>query len=170
MGVLLLITRRACCWTLFGLAIAVGVSCTPTPDCPAPSAPDEERRERLVEMLRSTPAAAHLVEHMPRVCFVAGRESVLTSNGVALLDSSTSDPAAAARLAHLAEHFRSRIVPPERGPRCLAHVEQNMRSEGRAWAIELELQRALGATERWTQEQAVERMMRLRADYERLCK
>lgn len=72
------------------------------------------------------------------VCFAVGAEASLLPGGVARLDATWPDEAAAARLAHLHAHG----APPSPGPGCL---ELAVAQEAAAWQIELSLRQELGA-------------------------
>ncbi len=149
--------------TLLVVALSL-LSCSKP--CPEGTSKDAARLERLKQLMASTPRGAELVPHVPRaVCFGPHRRPVLTTAALLVLDSEQSDTAAAARLAHLADHRRAGLKPPEPGPDCAARVERVMGAEARAWAVELEILRALGSADAVERAPAEEHLTRLRSEY-----
>ncbi len=99
-----------------------------SPACPSGWAPDPARAGRIAE-LSAVDAP---------ICF-GESESGVRPDGLMLLDRRWSDPALAARAAHLALH-----EPLQPGPDCL---QRAIAQEGRARMAELELRRSLGVSE-----------------------
>lgn len=114
----------AALWILLLLACDRGGS------CPEGTVEDEARAARLRRLARMDGGGV--------ACFGEGAEPALLPGGVARLDASWPDPAAAARWAHLRAHEH----PLPAGEGCLA---QALAQEAAAWQVELELRQALGA-------------------------
>ncbi|MCB9765560.1 MAG: hypothetical protein H6739_37645 [Alphaproteobacteria bacterium] len=97
--------------------------------CPDGTSPDDARAAAILD-LSGAPDAP--------ICFGARDHSVITADGVLLLDASMDDPSAAARVLHLLAH-RGPAPPP--GPGC---VEASLTQEAEAWALELRARARMG--------------------------
>jgi len=120
--------------------------------CRSDQLEDPARAHRVEALLRSTAEGRRLLESQPApvpICFASGDASALVNGGPALLDRAASDGENAARLGHLLLHATERMpfsgaLDPRRP--CAALVEEAVRAEARAHALELELRRALRVT------------------------
>jgi hypothetical protein len=145
--------RAAAGLALSALAlIGCGEPAPARPACPDGLHEDESRAGRLVGLLDSTGPGRDLLRRapaLPRICFGDVAEPAITSEGVVLLDPRDDDGEAAARLGHLVLHVveglpMSGATGPERP--CRERVDDAVRAEARAHALELELRRRLGVT------------------------
>ncbi len=110
--------------------------------CPAPSALDPPRAERLLSLLASVPEGRRLATAVPSpICFHEGPSELVEGAGPRL-DARATDPALAARLGHLAFHAHHAIEP---GDDCVAYAREMRVGEETAHAIEVRLADLLGA-------------------------
>jgi hypothetical protein len=118
--------------------------------CPEGQRSDEDRTRRVRTLLASTPAGQRLLQRVRqplRICYADGIATAITTTGALALDSAEGDAESAARLGHLLQHAVEG-APLTRGldRPCPVLVEDAIRAEARAHALELELRRALGVT------------------------
>ena len=139
------------------LAALLGLSCRaadPPRPCPARFALDPPRAAALADRLATVPEGASVLTRaqgaaMPRICFGPAIVSSITTDGAVLLDGDLGEPEAAARLGHLLAHVVEGLPMARPGAGdCEAQVEDALRKEARALALELRLRHALGVTER----------------------
>jgi hypothetical protein len=117
--------------------------------CPGRYSADPARQARIVDKLVSSEEGAAVVGRWGkplRLCFGAVRSSVVTEQGVLLMDASLDDRRAGARVGHLVMHLADGLPAIVAGEGdCGARVEQALAAEARALGLELRLLRELGA-------------------------
>lgn len=110
---------------------------------------DPARQARILGRLGASAEGAAAVGRWGRpirMCFGAVRSSVVTEQGVMLMDAKLDDARAAARVAHLVTHLADGLPAIVAGEGdCDARVEQALAAEARALALELRLLRELEA-------------------------
>ncbi len=137
---------------LFALSALLGCDRQDTASparCPGRFAADPARQARIVERLGAGAEGGALIagQGQPiRMCFGAVSSSVVTEQGTLLMDAGQGDARAAARAAHLLLHLADGLPALVKGEGdCDARVEEALRAEARALALELRLLRELGA-------------------------
>lgn len=129
-------------------------ACRSRPDprpCPAGFQRDDARAEGIFEALASSPEGADLLKGVktPDVCFGEPAYSVVTTEGVLLMDRRLDKGEAAARVGHLLLHVASGALALDPTPGdagCEAAVDAALRAEARAMALEIRLRRDLGVS------------------------
>jgi hypothetical protein len=118
--------------------------------CRAPYVAQSDLATRLWDRLKTTKEGADLVLRLPSppsVCFGQVEFSVVTTEGIILLNDQATDGENAAKLAHLMLHFaEGNPLEKADGGDCDERVRNALRREARAFALELRLRRDLGVT------------------------
>jgi hypothetical protein len=114
-------------------------------ECPQGFATDQRRAHAILGELDRVNAAASTSISADRMCFGEVNISLITDDGVMLLNRDADDRRGAARVAHLASHLaqRSRFDPTKRSSDCDAWVDDVLHAEAEAFAIELDVARKL---------------------------
>jgi len=157
--------RRALLGTLSVLILTAGASAcerdgrsphdasaAPGLQCPAGKHLDPDRLARLRALLEKSGGGRDLLRRAPEplhACFGEVPVPAITTGGVFLLDSRLAEPESASRFAHLLHHAVEGMPGADIGDRsrpCSAIVDDALRSEAEAHALELQLRRELGVT------------------------
>lgn len=142
---------RSAVAVMLGAALTVFCGCDGPAQgsCPARYSADPERQAKIVEVLGKSQEGGAVVARWGRpirMCFGAVAPSVVTEEGMLLMDAKLEDARAAARAAHLLTHLVDGLPALVKGQGdCEARVEQALAAEARALALELRLLRELGA-------------------------
>ncbi len=123
---------------------------TPAPACPPGMADNRPRTARLLALLKSTADGHKLLREPPRryrVCYGQGqREAGVTALRQLLLPTATSDPVAAAKIAHLLTHLQlGQPFDPRSSAPCGPRLARARQLEQHAHALENRIRAALGA-------------------------
>jgi len=130
-------------------AAASAATAPGSPACPPGARHDEPRRQRLLALLLGAGEEARSLavrgRDKVRFCFVERDHSAITTDGRLLLDPRQPDHELAARVGHLLHHAVQGSPYRDDGSRdCRARVDEALRREAQALALELRLRRALG--------------------------
>lgn len=120
-----------------------------SPECPAGLVVDATRAGAIHAQLAADPEARAMLRDAAPIalCFGPEIEPGVTPDGALLLPLEMPAPLVAARAAHLVHHLRagSPFASPPHGE-CARWVERALDEEAEAYALELRLVRAAGAT------------------------
>ncbi|MEZ4299449.1 MAG: hypothetical protein R3B70_31145 [Polyangiaceae bacterium] len=120
--------------------------------CPALFHEDARREEAVMARLRGTAEGARVLDAWKggtRVCFGEVKVSVVTEEGVLLMDASADDARQAARAGHLILHLTDGLPALVRGGgECERRVDSALALEARALSLELSLLEELKAPPR----------------------
>jgi hypothetical protein len=110
-------------------------------ECPQGFNADEPRATAVLDRLRDSNSSLTTSVVPSQMCFGATNVSVVTEDGLMLLDARADERASAARVAHLASHIsnRSRFFPAKRPSDCAAWVDDVLHAEAEAFVIELDV-------------------------------
>ena len=129
------------------LLLLSAIACTPSPSpCPPDTREDDDRADRVHELLVSADPAEAKLDLPKPVCFAGSGEAALTPTAI-VLQAAASDPESAARLGHLLTHARGLPPWPKKGGApCEERLAQARAAETAGLAKENAIRTALGLT------------------------
>lgn len=137
---------------IWGLALVFFLgACQKSPTdsiCRAPYEKNEDAAARLWNRLKSASEGANIANRLaskPAICFGEIDHSVVTTDGIVMLDKRLDDHENAARLGHLSLHIiEGNPLDAADAGDCEARVEKALQVEAGALALELRLRREFG--------------------------